>query len=178
VSVLRCAVAVAATILLAACTSESSGTTSTTTSAPTTTLTTTTTTATPTTTLTPTTTAAPTTTTLPPTTAPVVLPDFPALKERLSHGGEAWAVYFAVGEYEDPGLAATTAVLADLGFPSGVGDLGCDLGAAELLGVDSSLAGVALYFDTEADAAAFVDAYEARGYEALGWGLVNTYCLD
>ncbi len=118
------------------------------------------------------------TTAAPPTTTS--LPAFPPIKESLSHGSEAWAVYLAVGVSDDPALGEAALLLQDLGFRSGVGDLGCDWGAGELLGLDPTefWDAVAMYFETEAHAEAFVEAMEARGHGVVGWGLVHTYCMD
>lgn len=130
----------------------------------------------------PETTQAPTTTTVPETTT--TLPAFPPIKESLSHGGEAWAVYIAAEVQGDLAgdlvLGEAAQLLLNLGFRGGGGDLGCDQGARELLGLDPELFwhGVGMYFETEADAQAFVVAMEARGHSVLGWGLVYTYCMD
>ena len=97
------------------------------------------------------------------------------------HGGDAWAVYLAVDEDADAeSLTGANLLLADLGYPSGTGDLGCDIGGAELLGVDPETRyyAVAVYFHTEGEATRFVTGLAARGHAVEGMGLVRTICLD
>jgi hypothetical protein len=99
----------------------------------------------------------------------------------LEHGGEAWAVYVAVAsDFDAPEIAAGAGLLEELGYFGGGGDLGCDQGAAEALGLDPSQSwtATAVYFETEEDAQAFVNAYESLGHQAVGYALVQTFCLD
>ena len=124
-------------------------------------------------------TAVPTTTT--PPTAP--LAPLPPAQEEPVHGGSAWAVYLAAAtDISDPKIADAIALLEDLGYVAGwgSGDLACDRGGAQAVGVDPSdnYAAVRAYFDTALDAARFVVALDARGHAVLGIGLVQTYCLD
>ena len=124
-------------------------------------------------------TPAPTTST-PPTTT---LAPLPPTQEQPVHGGDAWAVYLAVStDISDPEIADAIALLEDLGYVAGwgSGDLACDQGGAQAVGVDPSdnYAVVGAYFDTALDAARFVVALDARGHSVLGIGLVQTYCLD
>ena len=124
-------------------------------------------------------TPAPTTST-PPTTT---LAPLPPTQEQPVHGGDAWAVYLAVStDISDPEIADAISLLGDLGYVAGwgSGDLACDQGGAQAVGVDSSdnYAVVGAYFDTALDAARFVVALDARGHSVLGIGLVQTYCLD
>jgi hypothetical protein len=121
----------------------------------------------------------PTTTT--PPTAP--LAPLPPTQEEPVHGGSAWAVYLAVAtDISGPEIADAIALLEDLGYVAGwgSGDLACDQGGAQAVGVDPSdnYAVVGAYFDTALDAARFVVALDARGHSVLGIGLVQTYCLD
>ena len=121
----------------------------------------------------------PTTTT--PPTAP--LAPLPPTQEQAVHGGSAWAVYLAVSaDISAPEIADAIALLEDLGYVAGwgSGDLACDQGGAQAVGVDPSdnYAVVGAYFDTALDAARFVVALDARGHSVLGIGLVQTYCLD
>ncbi len=127
-----------------------------------------------------TTTLGTTTTAAEPTTTTTTLPDLPDPKTEFEHGGTAWAVFLAAGGPDDATLADAVDVLDDLGYVSWPGDLWCDWGGYELLGLDSSegLMAVGVYFDTEVDAMAFVVGLDARGIGVAGWGLVETYCLD
>ena len=120
-------------------------------------------------------------TTSTPPTAP--LAPLPPTQEEPVHGGSAWAVYLAVAtDISDPEIAAAISLLEDLGYVAGwgSGDLACDQGGAQAVGVDPSdnYAVVGAYFDTALDAARFVVALDARGHSVLGIGLVQTYCLD
>ena len=120
------------------------------------------------------------TTSTPPTTT---LAPLPPTQEEPVHGGSAWAVYLAVAtDISDPEIADAIALLEDLGYVAGwgSGDLACDQGGAQTVGVDPSdnYAVVGAYFDTALDAARFVVALDARGHSVLGIGLVQTYCLD
>lgn len=122
-----------------------------------------------------TTTTSTTTTTVPPG------PEFPPAKAVLEHGGDAWAVYVAIAEeFDDPALSEATAVLDELGYITGVGDLGCDAGGAEILGLDpaGTQAVVAVYFETEEDGVTFLTAWTGLGHQVIGSGLVQTFCLD
>jgi len=120
-----------------------------------------------------------TTTTLPATTT--TLPELPPAKDDLEHGGQAWAVYLAVSEdFTDPDLLEAATVADTYGYFAGVTDINCDQGAAAAVGIapGGSEAVVGIYFDSEADAEAFILAWEARGLETIGSGLVQTFCLD
>lgn len=136
--------------------------------------------------LAPTTTEASTTTSTMDTTSTMAattttLPEFPPPAGGLTHGGESWAVYLAVADdFAAPELEEAQQLADTYGLFAGFGDLGCDQGGAEALGVDASgqWAVVSVYFDTEADALQFIDAFEARGHTVAGVGLVETFCLD
>lgn len=144
-------------------------TTTTTTTAPTTT-----------TTAVPTTTAAPTTTTAAPTTTTA-----PPLPEELLpvHGGNAVAVYLGVVEYDDvagnpaDGFADAIAAAEAMGYFVGSGDLACDQGGQEALGLpaDAYYWAASVLFGTADDANLFAAAFPE---EVAGIAEVNTYCLD
>lgn len=166
-------------VAVLACSSEGTAE-ETTTSAP---APTTTTTAAPTTT----TTAPSTTTTLPATTTTTIptttttLSPFPPAAETLEHGGEIWAVYLAVADdFSDPGLDDAVALAEMYGYLAGAGDMGCDQGASDAIGIPEGggEAVVGVYFNSEADASLMVAALAERGHEVAGMGRVQTFCLD
>ncbi|PRY49785.1 hypothetical protein LY71_105230 [Geodermatophilus tzadiensis] len=139
----------------------------------------------------PTTTARPTTarptapapTTPAPTPSPAPAPDGSVLPDEAVpvHGGQVWAVYLAVGDPDDEWgrhMLAETAdyVHASFGYTgSGVGEVACDVGAAEQLGFDPQDHRVAVYFDSAARAQEFVAVYDRQD---VGSASVTTYCLD
>lgn len=111
------------------------------------------------------------------------LPEFPPTAASLTHGGESWAVYLAVADnynFTAPEIEEAQDLAGAYGISAGVGELGCDQGGAEALGLDPNgeWAAASVYFDSEADASEFVDAFEARGHTVAGMGPVLTYCLD
>ncbi len=96
------------------------------------------------------------------------------------HGARRWAVYVAVGspssDSEMHALGEAESFLRGTGYVgSGIGSVGCDLGAAESLGFDPGHNRVAVYFDSAADAQLFQGGYERQD---LGSAQVTTYCLD
>jgi hypothetical protein len=97
----------------------------------------------------------------------------------LVHGGTYWAVYpwvGAAGSREADDVSAR--LLEEFGIEAGPGDLGCDQGAAEALGTNAEQ-GIAVYFETEADANAFARQAGLLGPEAGPViAHVTTYCLD
>ncbi len=122
-----------------------------------------------------------TTTPTPTTTVTPAEPEFPPERTSLEHGGPTWGLYLAVaapGDYESPVLQAATAAATAAGYRSGPGDLSCDQGAAEALGVEAGAVGVALYFETEAQANQARAAFEAEAQEVVGVVNVTTYCMD
>ena len=135
-----------------------------------------------------TTTAAPTTTSTIATTTTTVaatttLPEFPQTATSITHGGESWAVYLAVADNYDftaPELEEAQDLANTYGIEHGTGELACDQGGAEVLGLDPNgeWAVVSVLFDSEADAEQFVNAFEARGHSVVGFGPVQTFCLD
>jgi hypothetical protein len=120
-----------------------------------------------------------TTTTAAPTTTEA--PALPAQAE-LTHGGEAVGVYLQVIEEADSSgdfradFAAVVDDVEAMGYFGGFGDLNCDQGAQEALGLGAGQwYGASLYFETEADAELFVAAYPG---EVVGIATVFTYCVD
>lgn len=102
--------------------------------------------------------------------------EWPPASTTVVHGSEKWATYVAVTPTtDDPAYAAAQQRLEELGYPGGGGEIGCDRGAAEALGVTQSAIGVAVYFDSQADAETFAEMY---GPEAVGTAQVTTWCLD
>jgi hypothetical protein len=94
------------------------------------------------------------------------------------HGGTYWAVYPWVGAYDDPAADTMSHRLAALGLEAFPGDLACDQGAAEGLGVDTE-AGIGVYFETRDQAEAFAaQLIESRVATEAPIAQVTTYCLD
>lgn len=122
-----------------------------------------------------------TATSIQPSTITTSLPAFPAQKESFEHGGEAWAVYLAVAdEFDAPRLGDAVSIAEHHGYWAATGDLGCDAGGAEATGVEpaGTWVAVGVYFNSEGDAMDFVNALVARGHPVVGFGAVQTYCLD
>jgi hypothetical protein len=91
-----------------------------------------------------------------------------------------WAVVLAVAtDYDDRVLAEAVWSAAEVGYETGPTD--CDVGVEEIVGLPSEEEGgahivsVSLYFESTAQAEAFVAAYEP---EVRGIGQVRTFCLD
>lgn len=79
------------------------------------------------------------------------------------------------GDFRDDFADVVDAVEA-MGYFAGFGDLGCDEGAQEALGLGEGVwYGASLYFDTETDANLFVAAYPD---EVVGIATIVTFCLD
>lgn len=91
------------------------------------------------------------------------------------HGGRYWAVYLAVGDVDSPEVAAALDEIEAAGWPGGFTSIGCDRGADRIIGGDEDLALVSVYFETEADAIAFLATQQE---DAQGPVRVRTYCLD
>ncbi|WP_448612747.1 hypothetical protein [Modestobacter sp. URMC 112] len=96
------------------------------------------------------------------------------------HGGQVWAVYLAVGspdsDWDGHMLGEAEGYLVGHGYTgSGIGEVGCDQGAAEQLGFDPADHRLAVYFDSAARAQEFVGVYDRQD---LGSARVTTYCLD
>ena len=118
------------------------------------------------------------------TPSPVTPPAAPAApvfpeEAAVEHGGRSTAVYLAVAyDGSDPELARAYAQAREVGYSGvGIGDVACDQGAGEALGLDPARAysRVAVYFPDRATAQQFVDAYEPG---VVGIADVTTYCLD
>ena len=108
---------------------------------------------------------------------------WPPTATDVKHGGETWGVYTVVleagGSADDPRWQEGTRRLGELGYPTGGGEIGCDVGAAEVLGVADGAMAVATYFDTQADAELFAQRYTERyGEEVVGIARVTTLCMD
>lgn len=104
---------------------------------------------------------------------PTALPS--PLTSSVEHGGTYVGVYLAVGPQGAPELDAAVEQLADMGIEAYAGDIACDDGAADQLGVEDDLMAVALYFETRSDAEAFAAALDPA---PLGIARVTTYCAD
>jgi hypothetical protein len=92
-------------------------------------------------------------------------------------------VYLWAGESpDDPQARAARDAAEQLGFNPGGGDLACDDGAAEQLGVPRSWSGVAIYFETRQDAETanewLLERVRDLTTAPLGVAEVRTYCLD
>ena len=110
------------------------------------------------------------------TGAPVVWPD----EATPVHGSRVWAVYLAVGSPDSDGdrhmLGEAASYARGLGYAgSGIGEVSCDQGAAEALGLDPADHRVAVYFPSSARAQEFVAVYDRQD---VGSAQVTTYCLD
>ena len=93
-------------------------------------------------------------------------------------GGVYWAVYLELYRTGDPGGGQDAlAALHELGYDGGIGGVGCDMGAAEALGLDPNgdYSGVSVFFDTADDAQRFVDLYQPG---VVGTARITAYCLD
>jgi len=79
------------------------------------------------------------------------------------------------GSFTDD-FADVTAAGEALGYFVGNGELDCDQGAREGLGLgEGAYYGASVYFTSIADAEAFVAAYDG---EVVGIAVVTTFCLD
>ena len=116
-----------------------------------------------------------------PPSPPAPTPPAPTFPEQTApeHGGTRSAVYLAVAyDSADPELAQAQARAREAGYAQvGLGEVSCDQGAREALGLaaDRTYYAVALYFADRPTAQQFVDAYEPG---VVGIADVRTYCLD
>jgi hypothetical protein len=99
----------------------------------------------------------------------------PPLPSSIEQGGTYFGVYLAAGPQGSPELDAAVAQLAAVGVGAYPGDIACDQGAAEQLGVADNLMAVAMYFETRSDAETFAAALDPP---PLGVAKVKTYCAD
>jgi hypothetical protein len=108
----------------------------------------------------------------PPTLPPEVIPQ---------HGGTSWGLYLAVApSVDDPEVERWTERMETIGYTPSFGDLACDDGAAEALGVDPGSSRVAVYFATRQDAETAAGTIEISLElgTPVGVARVTTYCLD
>jgi hypothetical protein len=102
-------------------------------------------------------------------------PEFtPAEPEQ---GGTYWGVYVAIADKgDDAALQQSAEALDALGYSEySIGDISCDEGAAEELGVPEDSGRVAVYFETEEEARAFSGSLPSA---IVRIAEVKTFCLD
>jgi hypothetical protein len=102
------------------------------------------------------------------------LPGWP-IESTPVHGGQFWAAYLAVGAPGDPTLQRVLADVQQLWPGGGLGELGCDEGAAAALGRSSTEHAVAVYFATEQHISEFRRRWEEPFVAAAR---VTTRCAD
>jgi hypothetical protein len=103
-------------------------------------------------------------------------PEFGAIgSTQVEQGAKYWAVYLAVGEEGAPELEQATDYLAGLGIESLGGELACDRGAADALGLSEDLMAVGVYFTGQAGAQRFAKKLPTP---PSGIARVRTYCAD
>jgi len=103
-------------------------------------------------------------------------PEFGAIgSTAVEQGAKYWAVYLAVGEPGAPELEQATDYLIGLGIESFAGELACDRGGAEALGLSEDLMAVGVYFADRGDAQTFANRLPAP---PAGIARVRTYCAD
>ena len=119
--------------------------------------------------------------------APAPAPSFPPAAAGVQQGDAVWAVYLAVvrvgedGQAEDPSgdMARAREQAATAGYERDVGggQVECDQGAREALGLDPDRGyqTASIFFATRADAEQFVAAYEPG---VVGLAEIRAYCLD
>ncbi|MGZ5290919.1 MAG: hypothetical protein ACXWEH_01160 [Actinomycetota bacterium] len=114
-----------------------------------------------------------------PNATPSPLPNPLPLPDEVlpAHGDTVWGLYLAVGDsLDDPAMHAAVDRATQLGYTPTEGDIACDDGAASALGVPEGGSRVAIYFATEADAAAAANAFADPA--PVGIARVTTFCLD
>jgi hypothetical protein len=102
------------------------------------------------------------------------LPGWP-IESTPVHGARFWAVYLAVGAPGDPALQRVLEDVQQLWPGAGLGELGCDEGAAAALGRTPTEHAVAVYFATEQHISEFRRRWEAP---LVGAVHVTTRCAD
>jgi hypothetical protein len=102
------------------------------------------------------------------------LPGWP-IESTPVHGARLWAAYLAVGAPGDPALHRVLADVQQLWPGAGLGELGCDQGAAAALGRSSEEHAVAVYFPTEQHVTEFRRRWDAPYVGAVQ---VTTLCAD
>ena len=101
----------------------------------------------------------------------------PSPVAAVRQGGKYFAVYLGVGAPGSGTLKKAEMRFADLGITAVAGDISCDRGAAESLGVEPGSFAVGVYFEKEPDAITFATALAAVG-AVYGPVPVKTYCAD
>ena len=91
------------------------------------------------------------------------------------HGKEFYGLYLAAAPFGAKELDEAVRRLDVLGIEAFPGDINCDEGAADQLGVPNDVAVVAVYFDRRRDARAWLDELDPR---PVGIARVTTFCLD
>lgn len=104
-------------------------------------------------------------------------PEPPAPRETVRHGGTYWAVLWVEGSASAPLADIRQAIQERWGPVWMHGDIGCNQGAADALGVSADALAVSVHFDTETAARQFAATAEL-GAEPTGHARVTTYCLD
>jgi hypothetical protein len=102
------------------------------------------------------------------------LPGWP-IESTPVHGAQFWAAYLAVGAPGDPALQRVLQDVQQLWPGAGLGELGCDEGAAAALGRASTEHAVAVYFATEQHISEFLRRW---GDPFVGAVHVTTHCAD
>ncbi|HVM36724.1 MAG TPA: hypothetical protein VM784_15470 [Actinomycetota bacterium] len=112
----------------------------------------------------------------PPAFTPDPRDEIPEPIYDLSHGMEAWGVYFIATSYGDPKFRQTIDTLEAIGYKPSFGDVACDEGAAVGLELEKKQrARVALYFASQPAAAEFARRIEPT---PIGIARVKLFCLD
>lgn len=104
-------------------------------------------------------------------------PPLPSPVVALEQGGEYFAVYLGIGASGSAVLRRAERRFAEHGITAVAGDLSCDQGAAESLGVEPGSFAVGAYFDREAEAMTFAEALASEGV-VYGPVPVQTFCAD
>jgi hypothetical protein len=102
------------------------------------------------------------------------LPGWP-IESTPVHGAQFWAAYLAVGAPGDPALQRVLEDVQQLWPGAGLGELGCDEGAAAALGRTPTEHAVAVYFATEQHISEFRRRWEEP---FVGAAHVITRCAD
>ncbi len=102
------------------------------------------------------------------------LPGWP-IESTPVHGAQFWAAYLAVGAPGDPALQRVLEDVQQLWPGAGLGELGCDEGAAAALGRTPTEHAVAVYFATEQHISEFLRRWEDPFVGAVH---VTTHCAD
>jgi hypothetical protein len=106
-------------------------------------------------------------------------PATPPPSTPIEHGGTYWGLYLGVAaDTGDLTLVEWVEQAEAAGYTTGPGELACDDGSAEGLGVPADWFGVAVYFATREDAEAAAGWFATNVGEPHGIARVTTYCLD